>query len=312
MSTSSNEMGKIQATLVGLAIGDALGAPWEFKNPPSNWDGTYWYTGMWGLREGQWTDDTHMALCIVRALLGREDAVIDDIAAEYSNWLESGDLRGAGCTCMSAIRRSRYVDNVYEAGLNTGRYCGNGTLMRCAPLGVMFKDETWRNYWAYADAVITHKHWDAVNSSIALAAIISKLVDGETPLDAIRYARTQVNMKGEIAMVLETVLQVWDCTTDEDLPYLIRDKPYGGTAHATLATALFCFLWHQDSFQEAVSHAVRMGDDTDTRGAVVGALMGAHLGLFAIPTGLLGELEDRDCLAELDAAIYQSRLSEEN
>ena len=78
-----------QATLLGLAIGDALGQPFEFSSADmiinSGWNGdmagsSFGFKGMWNLNPGQWTDDTKMALCITNSLLSKKEFDVSDVA----------------------------------------------------------------------------------------------------------------------------------------------------------------------------------------------------------------------------------------
>lgn len=60
---------KIIGSLIGLAVGDALGAPYEFKTPPYKVDDNYIEGGIHNVSIGEWTDDTSMALCLAQSLI---------------------------------------------------------------------------------------------------------------------------------------------------------------------------------------------------------------------------------------------------
>ena len=162
-------MAKKHSTMLGLAVGDALGQPFEFASIDaiirSGWDGSMIYGDVWRLQPGQWTDDTKMALCIAESLLEQKEFQLSHVAQKYVEWVETGDLRGIGNTCGAAIRRiaagypldlcspkpenpepKNSEDIIFNGILiqrgmkdadlyGIGDFCGNGTVMRCAPIG---------------------------------------------------------------------------------------------------------------------------------------------------------------------------------
>lgn len=146
--------------MLGLAIGDALGQPFEFSDTKqilaTRWDGTFVPGMVWNLDPGKWTDDTKMALAIARSILEHKGFDGDRVALQYIDWVKSGDLRGIGITCERAINklingasikessgiqdreRAKISFKVRRAGqeikdtrlTGTGDFCGNGTVMR--------------------------------------------------------------------------------------------------------------------------------------------------------------------------------------
>ena len=135
-----------QSCLLGLAIGDALGMPFEglpswVVGPVLDRIQGFHESGHRELGAGQWTDDTQMTLCLVRSLVrcGRLDP--EDVAREYLGWFQSGDVRGIGGTTKSAMARLEAGAGWHESG-TAGEYAaGNGTAMRAAPLG---REVDWR------------------------------------------------------------------------------------------------------------------------------------------------------------------------
>ncbi|WP_338009356.1 ADP-ribosylglycohydrolase family protein [Natronoglomus mannanivorans] len=138
-------------TLLGLACGDALGRPVEFRSPHQIErthgritemlaDGTY------GKPAGTITDDTEMALCITRSLA--EHATFDpaDVADRFVAWKASGPF-DIGIMTANALRRIQNGESWDEAGRREwesgpeGSNAGNGSLMRCAPYAIAYRDE---------------------------------------------------------------------------------------------------------------------------------------------------------------------------
>lgn len=177
MSTTDNcvhyDRDRMCSCIYGLAVGDALGVPYEFCER-----GTFDCTGMadggtHGQPAGTWSDDTSMALCICSSIkrLGRiATADIDDM---FSRWLEDGDFTcdghvfDVGVTCKRAISTGVPAKS-YD-------YCGNGSLMRTAPLAML----NYFDVYKIRDvSAITHAHPVAEWSCVALCDILWTIRQG--------------------------------------------------------------------------------------------------------------------------------------
>lgn len=268
MSTTYNcvhyDMDLMRSCVYGLAVGDALGVPYEFRER-----GTFECTGMaeggtHGQFAGTWSDDTSMALCICSSIkrLGRVD--IADIADRFRRWLEHGDFTcderafDAGVTCERAI----------STGVPGKSYdeCGNGSLMRTAPLALLDYFDT--NKIREVSA-ITHAHPVAKWSCVTLCDILWTIRNSGTLAKWVLWRRY-----GYIASrPVEAV------------------KSDGYCEH-TLEAALWCFL-NTVSYAGCVLAAVNLGGDTDTTTAVAGALAGVYYGFEAIPPKWIGQLRGK-------------------
>jgi len=135
---------RTRGCLLGLAVGDAVGTTVEFHPrgsfaPVTDMVGG----GTFGLRPGQWTDDTSMALCLAtsRVECGGFDA--GDQMERYCRWYEEGYLSSTGrCfdignTVRSALERFRQ-DGDPNAGSRNPRSAGDGCIMRLAPVPIFF------------------------------------------------------------------------------------------------------------------------------------------------------------------------------
>lgn len=268
MSTADNyveyDRDLMRSCIYGLAVGDALGVPYEFCAR-----GTFECTGMvgggaHGQPAGTWSDDTSMALCICSSIkrLGRiATADIDDM---FSRWLEDGEFTcdghvfDVGVTCERAISTGVPAKSYDE--------CGNGSLMRTAPLAML-------NYFdAYKIrdvSAITHAHPVAEWSCVALCDILWTIRNSGTPAKWVLLRRY-----GYIASrPVEAV------------------KSDGYCEH-TLEAALWCFL-NTNSYADCVLAAVNLGDDTDTTAAVAGAIAGVYYGFGAIPPKWVDQLRGK-------------------
>lgn len=268
MSTTYNcvhyDRDLMRSCIYGLAVGDALGVPYEFCGR-----NTFECTGMadggtHGQPAGTWSDDTSMALCICSSV--KRLAYIDtaDIAGRFRRWLECGDFTcdgrafDVGVTCRKAI----------STGVSGKLYddCGNGSLMRTAPLAMFDYTDT---YDICEVSAITHAHPVAEWSCVELCDILRTVRNSGTPA------------KGELQHRYGRIASRPARAVKSD-----------GYCEHTLEAALWCFL-NTTSYADCVLTAVNLGDDTDTTAAVAGALAGVYYRFEAIPPKWIGQLRGK-------------------
>lgn len=268
MLTTDNYVGYdrclMRSCIYGLAVGDALGVPYEFCER-----GTFECTGMaeggtHGQPAGTWSDDTSMALCICSSI--KQLAYIDvaDIAGRFRRWLEHGDFTcdgrafDAGMTCKRAI----------STGVPGKSYdeCGNGSLMRTAPLAMFDYFDT---YNIREVSAITHAHPVAEWSCVALCDMLRTIWRSGTP--------AKVDLRRRYGYIASRPVDA------------VKSDGY---CEHTLEAALWCFL-NTSSYADCVLAAVNLGDDTDTTAAVAGAIAGVYYGFEAIPPKWVGQLRGK-------------------
>ena len=135
-----------RGTLIGLAVGDALGAAVEFKSPGSFPEVTgYRGGGPHGLSPGEWTDDTSMALALADSIasVGWD---LNDQARRYVAWWQKGEYSvngrcfDIGITTRSALSRFCKTGDARTSGDPSERASGNGSIMRLAPVPIRYAD----------------------------------------------------------------------------------------------------------------------------------------------------------------------------
>jgi ADP-ribosyl-[dinitrogen reductase] hydrolase len=298
---SQLEPRRILGSLLGLAVGDALGAPLEGSSPPraaqAIEDGLE-MSGGGAWTAGEWTDDTAMALCLAESIA--ENGLLDttDLAVRYIAWARKG--KGIGRTTRAALRgaasaadaRAR-AEKFYR---ETGAAAGNGTVMRATPIGLSatsVEDAVWA---AHEDAKLTHFDAAAAAASAALSAALMAIRGRSSPVDA---AAAQVADHPKLEQVLEAV---W--TRDADFIADLAAGPEMGTCWTTLGVALHALLTAGD-YESGVRWAIGLGGDTDTNAAVAGALLGCRHGPDSIPERWLAPLRQRERIERAAAALAQ-------
>jgi ADP-ribosyl-[dinitrogen reductase] hydrolase len=236
-----------------------------------------------------------MMLAIARSIAALGRFSPDDVAGRFLEWFLAG-AKGIGQTTFAALNELRSGVPWRQAGQNAHRLlreksAGNGSLMRCAPVALLhYRDQERLVRDTLNSSIITH--WDprAGWGAVALNLAIARLLVGER--DGLLEA---VAAQVEEQRVADAVRAVAGMTE--------RDIAHSALVLDTLPSALWCFS-NTDSLESALVRAVNLGGDTDTNGAVTGALAGAWYGVGAIPArwraGLTGSAE----IAELATRIH--------
>jgi len=285
---------RARASLLGLAVGDALGATVEFMTAGEIHAKYGVHRKMIGggwlrLRPGQVTDDTQMSLCIARSLVAVGYSP-EDIARRFVTWYQSKPP-DVGNTCRRGI--ARFINQGTVHGLPNDGDAGNGAVMRMAPVAVAaLADERLLEDMTIGQAHITHHH----PLSDAASLLVGRLIQ----LALIGHAMDRLQRQAN-----DTVTKFRS----------FRFAPYHGLATAyvadTMQTVLH-FLFSTSSFEECVVATVNQGGDADTTGAIVGAIAGAYYGLDSIPRDWLRKLDPdvRDELTSLaDQLVDRSPLA---
>lgn len=286
--------------MLGLACGDAVGTTVEFSPRGSFAPVTDMLGGgPFGLKPGQWTDDTSMALCLGESLLTKGEFDPRDQMARYLNWREwgylssTGDCFDIGMTVSAALSRFGVSGEPYSGSVAPAS-AGNGSLMRLAPV-VLFAHLDGDALLAHAadSSRTTHGAPEAVESCQLFAEILSAALSGKPKTQLLNDLRFQPVQPNIIALA-------GGAFRDKD------EREIRGTGYCveSLEAALWCFF-NTETFEQAVLRAVNLGDDADTTGAIVGQIAGAYYGAAAIPPGWLDKLAMRDTIQEMALALHR-------
>jgi poly(ADP-ribose) glycohydrolase ARH3 len=271
--------------LLGTFVGDALGMPFEGLPPAAIPDPVEMREARLG--RGTYTDDTEMMIALAESLLERGEVDHDDLAARF---LERCDpARGYGIGTLEVFELWRRGVGVEDAAARAfggrGSY-GNGAAMRIAPVGVRFAPHPERlRDQAEASARVTHTHPLGVDGAVAQAAAVGAAVRGEPILAAAREAVSSAELRDALDAVDRLL------GSRPDPAGAARVLGNSSAAPRSVPAALYAAVAHPD-FESAVAYAVRCGGDTDTIGAMAGAIAGARDGAAAIPVRWLEALED--------------------
>lgn len=298
-------MNKI-ATLVGCAIGDALGNPFEMwdskKEALVKWDGQFKAGGtFWKGKAGQYTDDTLMSIALSTSLIQCSGFNAEDVAREYLAWYETGNTRGIGTTTASAIMNLKGGATFSESGLKfqfDGLPAGgNGTAMRASPIGLVYRHDLVKLMeCAIRDASITHNSVEPKVGSSAVAMAVALLANGVSDNKSVLPDIAEVLAESLVQTKIQQAMFFLE--ENEDPKRALTEIGVSGYVPETVGAAFYC-LAATDCFKDAVVMAIKAGGDTDTTAAVVGALAGTYYGLDGIPSEYKEQVENFQLLQDL-------------
>lgn len=323
---------RYKGAMVGVLVGDAIGAPYETWGPTkiaadieARGGLTFFdYENPWKhelgpkiLPAGRPTDDSDQTADLAESLIACNGLDIEhlrealrDSVVRHESRLWNGTALGAGGTTKKAL--SDDPDKVAEAmNNNIGT---NGSLMRSVPMalwlqGKMHFDlipnmENEQGVWEHTSplelirkmSAVTHAHTHAIEACLFYSWCMNLILtntDGPKPLHE--------NMRPVGPVSHRVISRLSDCY---DHPYDPGAWPARGTAEFSLYVALWCFK-HSTSFADGIEKAVRIGGDTDTYAAIAGGLLGAYYGYDAIPLEWRQTILGHDVMVEYADKLYE-------
>lgn len=301
--------------LLGTAVGDALGMPvegWSAEKIDAKF-GEITNMKRGRAPKGTYTDDTQMMIAVAESLIENKGFDGGAMAKKFLEHFtpERGYGRGTR-KALANLRNGKTWKKAGEGIYGEGSF-GNGAVMRIAPVGVRYYATVERlREVAEQSAMITHAHPVGMDGAAVQAyAIALALVYGlqKNPRNGwraemiealIKFAKTE-KMKD----VLENTRELFRKEAEREL--VIQELGHASLVFRSVPTAIFSFLV-SENFEDAVIYAVNLGGDTDTIGAMTGAIAGAHWKEEAIPEPWKEELETgkygREYLISLAQKLY--------
>ena len=293
---------RASGALIGLAVGDALGAPVEFRDR-----GTFPHVtemqsgGYFRLPAGAWTDDTALALCLADSLIAHPYLNVSDLLNRFLRWLNDHENTSTD-RCIGAGQNTLAVlGNYHRTGALVappikGRSDGNGAIMRLAPVACMhFRNTDILRRIAVDQSKATHCSELSSAASEMLGWLLGLLIGGtdwQKALSAVRSNRWPQEIKA--------ISQAdWAAKSVDEI------HSTGYVVH-TLEAAIWA-VGTTTSFEEALIKAVNLGHDADTVGAVTGQIAGARYGADAIPERWRNSLVRGNIIEDKAATLFAKR-----
>ncbi|MCD6455241.1 MAG: ADP-ribosylglycohydrolase family protein [Methanophagales archaeon] len=299
---------KFIGALIGTAVGDASGAPLEGYSMDEV-NSVKGRSDTWEMISGRYTDDTEMMIGVAESLIENKGFNGEDMALRFIENYDPG--RGYGPGSKEALRRITEGESWEEASKTLfggkGSY-GNGAAMRIAPVGVFYYDDADKlREIAYTSSHITHSHVLGKEGAALQAFSIALAVRGTEKeammLELKEFVKTVVYKEK-----LSKVESLLENGTEVSKREVISELGNGEAAFNSVPTAVYSFL-RAGSFKDAIVYAVSLGGDTDTIGAMTGAISGAYYGEGGIPEEWEKKLEEgkkgRQYIRWLGEELYQ-------
>lgn len=302
---------KVNDALLGIAIGDAMGVPFEFKrteeilaNPCKGMIGY----GTHNQPPGTWSDDSSLTFCLAESLTKGYD--LKHIAKQFilwrkiAFWTAHDQVFDIGVTTRQSISQLEdYIENNtfddYKLHKHTAHEHtnGNGSLMRIMPLLFVIKGkpikEQFEMIWDVS--ALTHPHIRSAMCCLIYLKLAEFILNGEKKIDAYLKTREVIEAFWDEVDYSKYEQFLFQRVIQNDVRYLTYEElKSGGYVMESLEASLWCFL-QQNSYEQAILSAVNKGHDTDTTAAITGGLAGLYYGKESIPeywVASLARLED--------------------
>lgn len=294
MDLNTAQTVRAAGVLVGLAVGDALGAGYEFG--PALPASTPVYMkggGPFGFEPSEWTDDTSMALCIAEGFLEERSEPVDRYSSTKQRWIDwartAKDVGAQTRSVLSHSERLGFEGAALAFHEQNGRSAGNGSLMRTAPIGLahLSRSYDWDDLrdMGMRDArrfsAFTHFEDDAGDAAaLWTAAITHAVLTGE--LDIRVGLEEKSHLRGSVELWLERIEAAENREPSEFRNNGWVVEAFQG-AWSSIHTTRRQHQTGPEHLRAALEAAVRGGNDTDTVAAIAGSLLGAAYGIAAIP-----------------------------
>ena len=295
--------------LLGLAIGDALGAPTEFLSLEQI-QNRYGPQGIQDLPDpARFTDDTQMAIAIAQALIQAGDrdieTLMEAVKEQFILWAHSPENnRAPGRTCLEGIARMEGGVHWSQSGIARSKGCGSA--MRAAPIGLFYRHDPQKlREVAHATGICTHGHPTADAACIGAAYLVKLALDGTPPNHMI--PRLLAFTQGISQEFDQAIRKVEECLPWEDEEEALEHLGQGWVGEEAVALALYCFLRYPDDYPKTVLRGANTNGDSDSIACIAGAVSGAWLGVGGIPEAWMGRVEKAEALIILSNRLIEKR-----
>lgn len=304
--------------LLGLAIGDVLGAPVDFLSYQEiinlyGKNGIKDFYAWGGFNPGSYTSNTQMSLatavgCIraYQRMLNKGFCNSSDIVYKrYLGWLDSqnnpNQIRRPEYTTLSSLQSGK--KGTIENPVNNSKGCGG--VVRTAPVGLAFPSvAAFREGSEYA--ATTHGHPSGYLPAGFFSALIAHIIEGKKLFEAVEFCIDRLKTyKGHQETEEKVRIAVDLFVSQLSVKNGIEIIGEGWTGEESLAIALFCSLTHACDFKKGVQNAVNHSGDSSSTGAITGAILGTLLGAESIPRNWILKLENSYSISQIATDMFK-------
>ena len=300
-------MSKFVDSIIGHAIGDAMGVATEFNpreklmaNPVVEMIESVVHNQP----AGTWSDDTSMEIATIDSFIEKKCFDYDDIMKRWEAWIANGDYScngvtfDVGRTCLSAVTKYHIGTKPLECGLTSINSNGNGSLMRILPVALYCysKKSSDSEIISLVNDIssLTHAHDISKMGCFIYVKFVIYLLEGLSKEDA--YKKIQ---KEDYSSYSEEAINVYDRILKNNIyDYPLDEIKSSGYVVDTLECVLWILL-NAETYRDCIVTSTNIGEDTDTIGAILGSMAGIIYGYDNIPVEWLEKLRRKDYLIDL-------------
>lgn len=286
---------RMAGCLVGGAIGDAMGLPFEGCKgplkyvPPDSW---------------RVSDDTELTVATCEAIAKDGRVSPESIAQELCTWFREGRIHGMGASTLKSLRELDEGGHWALVGRRGELAAGNGAAMRVAPLGFMLDPSRHDARVLLRDVCrITHHNDEAYIGALAVVAPVHHLAFRQSTLkpallDVVHKLLPDSNVRDRILRLREFVdgKSIWDCAARFGSSGYVVDSVPLALAAVTYVPTL--------GFQGVLEAVIECGGDTDTIASIVGQIAGTALGVGGLPSVLVQQLTNHNEIRQVASRLY--------
>jgi ADP-ribosyl-[dinitrogen reductase] hydrolase len=291
---------RARGALLGLVAGNQLGVPTEHLGTPEAIRKAF-PNGVWDLapppKNSPYDDDAAMTLLLGESLLECKGFDATDVARRWVKWMKV-DGRGIGVTTRRALTLIDRGKEPFEAGRlvrqdNPRSSAGNGSVMRCVPVALRFRDDIDRLIRVSTQqAAITHSDEHCTWGAAAVNLAVRELLLGNIYfVDEVLH-----RLRDRAPRALVEAIHRVPREGQDDLPVTVAGET-GYVVHCV--EIAFWFVTHDRTLEDALVYLAQAGGDTDTNAAVAGALLGARYGESALPPRWMDQMIGAQGIAKL-------------
>ena len=293
--------------MLGLASGDAVGTTVEFKSPGGFKPVTDMTGGgVFGLKAGEWTDDTSMALCLADSLIEKQAFDPIDQLERYCHWYKDGyfSVKGycfdIGGTVKAALDKFLKTHEPYP-GPTAPDTAGNGSIMRLAPVPLFYACNPAEAIERSGESSrTTHGAKTTIDACRYMGGLIVGALNGASKDELLSDHYSPIPGYWQTHSLTPAIDEIAAASFKHKNPPEIKGTGY---VVKSLEAALWAF-YNSNSFEEGCLKAVNLGNDADTTGAVYGQIAGAFYGEENIPASWRNKLAMREKIEQMADSLY--------
>ena len=299
-------------SVLGFAIGDAFGVPVEFleREYVKSLNLKQMITGTHNVEKGSWSDDTSMIVATMDSIINNNGNIdFKDIMNNFIKLVDNGEFTSLGYafdvgnTITKSLNKYRKTNNELDSGCNDLMDNGNGSLMRILPISLYCILNNLSNEEIIEimkiSSSLTHSHEISKLGCLIYTIYLKEIVNSKNKLNAF-----EAIINYDYSIFSDDSLKVYNRLLNEDFLDIKEDEIRStGYIVDTLESVIYS-INTSNSFKESVITSVNLGFDTDTIGALTGAVAGIIYGIGDVPDDWLNDLAKKDYLIEYSNKYY--------